>query len=578
LFDQLAAKRAELFFPIYLRHVKGELAGERFELAEWQRERIIRPLFGWKRPDGTRRYRVVYVEVPKKNGKSLLAAGLCLLFMAADGEPGAEVYCVASDREQAGIVFDVSKQQVEDNPRLSSRMEVYTKRIVYPDARSFLHVLSGIPRGKHGFNPHAIVFDEFHEQTSWELYETLTKGRAARRQPVIVMITTAGFDRETPCFEMHEKARGVLGGTLEADDFLPVIFGADEADDWKAEPTWTKANPGLGSSVKLDYLREECAAAAGSIVRQNSFRRLHLNQWTSQETRWLDMDLWATNAGPVASDLAGRSCYAGLDLSSTSDFSALALVFAPEESLEESIEAAIQLVKLAPTSQDPAIWDAAADLYQTRRIGGRHPASRKESPEIELAVERLGQAVARGGGLYHVLPFFWFPEENVGRREKRHGLPRETLEAWAKGGWLTLTDGNVIDYEVIRAKVNELRQLHDIREIAIDRWNATGLSTQLQGDGFEVTAFGQGYMSMSGPTKMFERLVIAGKIRHGDNPILSWMAGNAAVQRDAADNLKPAKHKSGDRIDGIVAAVMGLGLAQAQDSGSIYDRSEVKTA
>jgi phage terminase large subunit-like protein len=284
--------------------------------------------------------------------------------------------------------------------------------------------------------------------------------------------------------------------------FYAAIWEAGEKDDWKDPATWAKGNPNLGVSKKLDYLERECAAAAASPAKQNTFRRLELNQWTSQETRWLDMDVWAKNAGPVSADLAGRPCYAGLDLSSTTDFTALVLVFAMD------------------------------------------------------------------GGEYHLLPFFWVPEEQLASREKRGTLPRATLEGWASKGLVTLTDGNVVDYEAIRAKLRELATLHDIREVAFDRWGATGIVTQLQADGFEVSQFGQGMASMAGPTKEFGKLVEEGKIRHGDNPVLSWMAGNATVQQDAAGNMKPAKHKSSDRIDGIVAAIMGLGRAQAEASAT----------
>jgi phage terminase large subunit-like protein len=334
-FDERAATGAVRFFERLLVQSKGEWAGQPFRLMPWQRDQIIWPLFGWKRADGSRKYRLAYIEIPRKNGKSTLAAGIALLLLFADGEPGAEVYSAAADRDQAGIVFSEAKAMTEDSPILAQRAQVYKGSIVVEESRSFYRVLSADAFTKHGLNAHGVVFDELHAQPTRDLWDVLTTSVGARRQPMMIAITTAGYDRTSICWEQHEYARQVLEGIIEDPSFFAFIAAADAADDWTAEATWRKANPGLGTTVKLDYLRQECERAKASPAYQNTFRRLHLNQWTSQETRWIPMDRWRECGQAVrADDLAGRPCYGGLDLASTTDLAALGLVFPPIEESE----------------------------------------------------------------------------------------------------------------------------------------------------------------------------------------------------------------------------------------------------
>ena len=330
-FDARAAAVAVAFFEKLLHHVKGEWSGEAFKLQPWQRE-LIGELFGWKRPDGSRRYRRAYIEIPRKNGKSTLAAGIGLLLLFADDEPGAEIYSAAADRDQAAIVFDVAKGMVESSPQLQRLAEVFKRSITVPATRSSYKVLSADAFTKHGLNAHGVIFDELHAQPNRELWDVLSTSMGARRQPLLVAITTAGYDRESVCWEQHEYARQVIAGVIEDPAFFGFIAAADEADDWTAPETWKKANPGLDVSVKLDYLETECRRAQNSPAYQNTFRRLHLNQWTQQETRWLDLAAWDRCAMAVdAEELRGRRCYAGLDLASTTDIAALVLVFPPSE-------------------------------------------------------------------------------------------------------------------------------------------------------------------------------------------------------------------------------------------------------
>jgi phage terminase large subunit-like protein len=505
-YDATAGAVAVAFFERLLHHVKGEWSGEPFRLQGWQRT-MISELFGWKRQDGTRRYRRAYIEIPRKNGKSTLAAGIGLLLLFADNEPGAEIYSAAADRDQAAIVFDVAKQMVEGSPQLQRLAEVFKRAITVPSAAATYRVLSADAFTKHGLNAHGIVFDELHAQPNRELWDVLSTATGARRQPMLVAITTAGYDRESICWEQHEYARQIIAGLIEDPAFYGYIAAAEETDDWTDPAIWAKANPGLGVSVKLEYLETECRRAQNSPAYQNTFRRLHLNQWTQQETRWLDLAAWDRCGQAVdAAELAGRRCYAGLDLASTTDIAALSLVFPPSE---------------------------------------------PEEP-------------------YQVLPFFWVPAENLVERGRRD---RVSYDGWVRQGLITATPGNVIDYETIRTAIERLGERYDIGDVAFDRWGAVQMSQQLEGAGFTMVAMGQGMQSMSPPTKELLRLVLDGRLAHGGNPVLRWMADNLVVQTDPAGNIKPNKAKSTARIDGMVALIMALDRATRHGAAarSVYE-------
>ena len=534
-FDERAATVAERFFSRVLIHVKGEWAGHPFELEPWQREEVIRPLFGWKRADGARRYRIAYIEIPRKNGKSTLAAGIALFLLFADGEPGAEVYSAAADREQAGIVFNLGKSMVESSPVLARRAEPYKRSIVCPETGSSYKVLSADAYTKHGLNASGVVVDELHAQPNRDLVDVLITSTGARRQPLIVFLTTAGYNTETVCGEWHEYAIGVRDGTIEDPTFLPVIYAAERAGegdvdvdvdgegaegesedlDWLDEDEWRRANPNLGVSVKLDYLRNEARRALNIPAYENTFKRLHLNVWTEQHTRWMPMHLWAKcerTFDPAL--LEGARCYAGLDLASTSDIAALALCFPTE----------------AGESEDYAfLW-------------------------------RL-----------------WVPEDAITERARRDRVP---YDAWVRDGLMTATEGNVIDYEYILRDIEAVGELYDIREVAFDRWGAFQVSNRLQGLGFEVVGFGQGFASMARPTSELMRLTKAEKLRHNGHRVLKWMASNMVVSTDAAGNVKPNKAKSRERIDGMVAAIMALDRAMRHrdhESKSVYEDRGILT-
>lgn len=330
-FDEPAASLAVEFCAKYLTHVKGEWSGRPLTLEAWESD-FVRNLFGWKRPDGSRKYRKALLFIARKNGKTLLGAAIALYLLFADKEPGAEIYSVAADRDQAAIMFDTAKMMVEGNPSLVSRCEVYRRAIVVPATGSAYHVLSADAPSKHGKNAHGVLFDELHAQSNRELYDVMKTSQGARKQPLFLMFTTAGYDRKSVCWEEYEYACKVRDGILEDDTYLPVIFEAGPDEDWTDPEIWKKANPNLGISPKLEFLVDECNRAKESAAYQNTFRRLYLNQWTEQETRWIDIDKWeACNLTFNPLELRGRRCIIGLDLASTTDIAASCLLFPPDD-------------------------------------------------------------------------------------------------------------------------------------------------------------------------------------------------------------------------------------------------------
>ena len=500
IFNQEDADRAIGFFRDCLTHVKGELAGQPFILEKWQ-EDIIGAMFGWKTPDGKlRRYKTGYIEIPRKNGKSTLGAGIALYMLFADGEAGAEIYSCAAEREQASIVFDVAAQMVANEPILRSNSKTFRKAIA--KGASSYKVLSADAYTKHGLNTSCCIMDELHAQPNRELWDVMATSTGARTQPLTVAITTAGYDKNSICYEVRDYAQKVRDGIIKDESFLPVIYSADLKDDFKCPKTWAKANPCLGVSIRQDYLEREAMKAAELPSYENTFRRLHLNQWTEQDIRWLPMDRWDEAEG--FKEFEDRPCYAGLDLASTTDITALVLV-CPDEN-----------------------------------------------------------------GCFDVKPFFWIPSENAIRRERKDKVPYTT---WIKQDYIKVTEGDVVDYDQIRMDILEISEKYNIKEIAVDRWNATQIVTQLDGEGLNMVMFGQGYRSMSAPSKHLEALVMSRKLRHGDNPVMNWMASNVSIESDPAANIKPSKRKSTEKIDGIVAAVMGLARAGAalEDGQSVYE-------
>ena len=512
-YDKAAADYAVRFIEC-LAHTKGTWAGKPFELIDWQ-ERVIRDLFGVLKPNGYRQFNTAYIEIPKKNGKSELAAAVALLLTCGDGEERAEVYGCAADRQQAAIVFDVAADMVRMCPALNKRVKILTsqKRIVYVPTNSFYQVLSAEAYSKHGFNIHGVVFDELHTQPNRKLFDVMTKGSGdARMQPLYFLITTAGTDTNSICYEQHQKAQDILEGRKIDKTFYPVIYGAPDDADWTSPEVWKNSNPSLGETIGMDKVEAACESAKQNPGEENAFRQLRLNQWVKQTVRWMPMHKWdACKVDFDESLLEGRVCYGGLDLSSTTDITAFVLVF-------------------PPTDEDDH---------------------------------------------YYILPYFWLPEETLDLRVRRDHVP---YDLWQRQGFLMTTEGNVVHYGFIENFIDELGTRFNIREIAFDRWGAVQMSQNLEGLGFTLVQFGQGYRDMSPPTKELMKLTLEQKIAHNGHPVLRWNMDNIFIKRDPAGNIKPDKEKSTEKIDGTVATIMALDRAIrcGNDSGdSIYDERDL---
>lgn len=506
-YDEKKADHAVAFIQ-NLKHTKGKWDGKPFFLLPWQ-EQIVRDIFGIVNSEGKRQFRSAYIEIPKKNGKSELAAAIALYLLYGDGEASAEVYSCANDRSQASIVFDVAKRMVEKSPALMKRSKIAaaTKRIVNYRNAGFYQVLSAETGTKHGLNISGLVFDEIHAQPNRKLYDVMTKGSGdAREQPLFFIITTAGTDKESICYELHTKALDIMNGRKIDHSFYPVIYGLSDEDDWNDEANWYKANPSLGYTISIDRVRDAYRDALENPAEENVFKQLRLNIWTNSTVVWIPEHIYERGNLPINSaELEGRDCYAGLDLSSTSDITALVLVFPPRTENEK----------------------------------------------------------------YIVLPFFWLPEETLELRCRRDHV---LYDVWQRQGYILTTEGNVIHYGFIERFIERLGEKYHIIEIAYDRWNATQMVQNLEDMGFTMVPFGQGFKDMSPPSKELYKLLMEGNINHGGNPVLKWMAQNVVMRQDPAGNIKPDKERSVEKIDGIVALIMGLDRCiRSAPATSVYD-------
>lgn len=506
-YDQSAADRVVEFMRRYCSHTKGRWAGQPFEPSPWQIESIINPLFGWKRADGRRRFRVGFVEVARKNGKSSIAAAIGLYMLVADGEQGAEVYVGATRLQQARIVWDQARDMVLQSPVLQKHVEVFGGHSPNSPAMSLVcHELmaSFKPESRDaqrldGLNIHCAILDELHAHATPEMWDVVVTATGAREQPLVLAVTTAGvYSPESIGWRQHKHAASILDGSIQDDSYFAFIASADEGDDWQDPTTWAKANPGIGYTIEEEYLAEQCARAQSEPSFQNTFRIKHNNEWLQQAERWLDMGVWEKCDAEPPHDLRGRACYGGLDLASTRDLTALALVF----------------------------------------------------PD---------------GDYYDVVMRFWLPADNMAKRVHDDRVP---YDAWVRDGYISTTEGNVFDDRAVLAEVVRLGAMYDIKEIAYDRMLAGAIVNSLTGEGFEVVPVGQGWYGMNAPAKELEKIVYSGRLRHGGNPVLRWMASNVTIERDPADNIKLSKKESREKIDGMVALAMAVGRAVAhQDEG-----------
>lgn len=507
------AERAIAFLES-LPLVEGEWAGQPMTLFKWFRDDVVKPVFGTLRPDGSRRYRTIYVEIPRKNAKTTYMAGIGLYLLVGEDEARAQVYSGAVDKDQAKYVWSIADEMVKRTPALRRRLTTYKSslRIVFEETGSFWQVLPGTAPDQLGLNPSGIILDEVREQKDDELWKALTSGVAARRQPLTFAITTAGHETTSKslCWRLHKRAERSQKYPLKDPSFLGVIYAAQEPEDnqdptwWTKRRFWKLANPSYPTTPKASALQDECDAALQDPAEENKFKNFHLNIWTAQAVRYIPMVKWHQCPDHAkAEELEGRECYGGLDLASVIDLAAYALVFPPERPKE---------------------------------------------------MESLDDWI----GFWDVLVWSFCPEETLHQRVRRDKVE---YDQWARDGYLTPTPGNSIDYEYIERVVIETKGKYKVRKIGYDRHEATAMVQRLMAAGFEMEGVGQGWLSMTHPTKFILTLILKGLLRHGPNPVLDWAAENFAVKLDPAGNVKPAKDAASEKIDPIVAIIDALFVA-----------------
>lgn len=514
-YDARRAERVRRLFAEVLVHTKGRHAGTPFVLAPWQRDDIVSPLFGTVKWDEqyaewVRQYRMAWIEIARKNGKSELLSGLALVGLCADDEESAEVYSVAVDRDQASLVFNVAKRMVELSPILSKRLVVVDsrKRIIDPKTNSVYQVLPGDAGGALGTNPSMVLFDEVLTQRDRQLWDAMRQGFGTRKQPILIAATTAAYTSAAFALEEHEYGEAVLRDPSIDPARFVFMRNVPRDHDWTdegkpatdTEPAtgWYWANPALGDFLNIGDLRAEAEEARQKPRAQNAFRVFRLNQWVSQASRWLDMDEWAANGVTkfTRDDLKGRECVGGLDLASTSDFCAWVLLF-----------------KGSPTDPD--------------------------APGMT------------------VLPHFWLPRAAVEKRS-----PMQTaLEAWEREGFITVTEGTATDYDAIERHIGQDAEDFVIKAFGYDPWNATQVVGHLEGGGLLAVKVPQTCARLNDPCKQLETAIAGRQFYHGGNPVLYWQADNVETDTTGDGLIKPSKAKSGDKIDGIAACVNALFVA-----------------
>jgi len=554
VFDRNAAQHVVDFFGT-LHHSKGEWGpragspkGDPFMLAPWQ-VFILANMFGFLRADGTRRFRTAHIEVARKNGKTTLMAGIGLYMLAADGEPGSEVYSVATKKDQAREVFDEAVRMAKKSRALANTVhfsggKLPTNMSILGTASKFQLQASdyGTADGK---NVHCLIADELHQHPTRLLYDAYAQATGSRRQYLIIAITTAGYNTMGVCFAQRSIVENILTANVSVEDgdsFFGYIACIDEGDkDGKGadnpmdESCWAKANPNLGVSVKMDNMREEAAKARIDPSALNSFLCKRLNVWVNQEIRWMDPAKWAACniAGPLPNPrslrmaaekkLEGRIALGALDLSSKFDLSAFALLFPP---VPERIErTARPQTRQEIQFRTPVVYDVVV---------------------VEPADPR-----------WSVLVWFWVPKDGIPERVKKD---RVKYDVWERDGYLLTCPGKVIDHEVIYNHILKAREKYSFTDIAFDSWNAQWISKKLTDSGFKAESCPMTYAKMSEPMKEVFGAVIEKKLEHYGDPILAWNAGNVSATTNANGDVRPDKDKSKEKIDGIVALIMAMSL------------------
>jgi phage terminase large subunit-like protein len=522
---QPRAQRVVDVFAKLLVHTKGRWARSPFKLRQWQRKDIVVPLFGtveysreWDR--WVRSYRTAWLEFARKNGKSGLLSGFAIVLAFADDEQGAEVYGAARDRDQARVVYDVAERMVDLSPILSRRLKIYrqAKRIVDERTGSFYQVVAADAAGNLGLNPHGVIFDEIVTQPSRDLWDAFQTAMGTREQPLMVAATTAGDDPVGLCAVEHDYTLRVMRQPhLDRRRFGYVLNTPEDANPFDPK-VWKIANPGLGQFKSERTIRDAAEQAKHNPAALKAFKQFHLNMWgTNVLSKWLDLAVWDKTAGLVrVEDMQGQPAYAGLDLASTTDLAAWCVTVGSE-----------------PDEQDQRTFDAVWRFWAP------------EAKRLELDERTGGQA-----------------------------------SVWAREGFLRFTEGDVIDHHAILQDIDTDAQRFDLQEVGYDRWGMTAMAQDLMDRGLEVVPIGQGFASMSAPTKALEGLIRSGKYRHGGNPVMRWMIDNVRMRTDPSGNLKPDKGRSADKIDGVVAAVMALdrALRAGAPIRSVYEDRGVVSA
>jgi phage terminase large subunit-like protein len=503
---QLADKVITLW-PTLFFHTEGRWAGKPFILSLWQ-DIIVRLLVGWRNAEGFRHFRRMLLWVARKNGKSEFMAALALLFFVGDGEIGGQAFNFARNEKRAAVIFKKAKAMIAMSQPLRDAMKATKRTIYHAELSALWELLAGNAEGKHGLSASVIVGDEAHECPDDTMYTTLHQSTAARDQPIELIGSTAGHKNRGWGWSLWEECRAILEGRLQQPDTLVVIFAAEAAAKLDDEIAWRDANPNLGISPKIEYLRAECAKALENPRLENDFRRYHLNQWTDQVTRWIPLAKWDACAPDhdawrnMRAALLGRACYTGLDLSSVKDVTAL--------------------VHLFPPADDEQAWQA---LFR-----------------------------------------FFVPAESAAERSR---ADRVDYDRWVQIGAMEATPGDVVDQDFVKTAILEDAKSFQIMQLGFDPWNATKLSLELQDEGVPVVAMRQGIQTLGEPSKEFERLVYAAALDHGGHPVMRWMVGNVAVRTDSNGNFKPDKAKSSEKIDGLIATIEALGLAIANGNENV---------
>lgn len=522
--------------------LSDDFAGKPFKLAPWQVQ-IIRQLFGTLTPEGLRQYRTCLLFIPRKNGKSQLVAAISIYWLLGMGKREQEIILGTTSVDQSRILYKKIISTIRANKHLSKLIEERkaTREILVPKTGNSLKIISNKGDMGQGFNPSLAIIDELHTLPDRKLYKALTTGRGSRREPLTLLMTTAGNDRSSLCYEEYLYACKVRDGVAEDPSYLPIIYETPKDADIYDPEVWKLSNPGIGSGMKsLASMVSLAAKAKVMPSAEMELRQYELNQWVASEHKWMNMDLW---------DACGKVPINPADLRS------VYLRVRDAESQEEARE---------PDKRKRKVIDP--DDYQ------RYPCFVGFDLSESRDVTALVAVFDMGDGTYHVLPKFWIPED-AAREYDRNGFTQYGL--WAEQGHISLMPGGFIDFDQVERDIIELYDLYDFQTCYFDSWHARRSALKLIDAGFPMESYDQTFRAMAEPTAYLQWLIGNGKLEHGNNPVLTYMANNAVAEKDRAGNTKVTKGKEGEKVDGIVCLVMAiaaatLGAPPPPEPGMVY--------